>query len=77
MAAGLWKLLDGLPRTHWPAFARGDCGYGNEVMMQEAETRALPYLFKLRHTAKVKTLVVQMQRPRSGLAGRGGRVGSP
>jgi hypothetical protein len=41
---------------------RGDCGYGNEVLLKEAERRGLPCLFKLRHTDKVKTLVSQMQR---------------
>ena len=59
---GLWSLLDALPRTHWPTMLRGDCGYGNEVLLSEAEARALPCLFKLRHTAKVKTLVCQAQR---------------
>ncbi|HEY5852014.1 MAG TPA: transposase, partial [Lysobacter sp.] len=59
---GLWRLLDSLPRTHWPAMLRGDCGYGNEVLLGKAEERGLPCLFKLRHTAKVKTLVSQMQR---------------
>jgi hypothetical protein len=59
---GLWSLLDALPRTHWPAMLRGDCGYGNEVLLGQAEERGLPCLFKLRHTAKVKTLVSQMQR---------------
>ena len=41
---------------------RGDCGYGNEVLLGECEARALPCFFKLRHTAKVKTLRAQMQR---------------
>jgi hypothetical protein len=59
---GLWSLLDQLPRTHWPAMARGDCGYGNEVILSAAEERGLPYLFKLRHTAKVKTLIAQALR---------------
>jgi hypothetical protein len=59
---GLWSILDALPRTHWPAMLRGDCGYGNEVLLSEAEARGLPCLFKLRHTARVKTLVSQMQR---------------
>jgi hypothetical protein len=58
---GLWALLDRLPRTHWPTLLRGDCGYGNEVLLSEAEARGLPCLFKLRHTAKVKTLVSQAQ----------------
>jgi len=59
---GLWKLLEALPRTHWPAFLRGDCGYGNEVLLAAAEARGLPCFFKLRHTAKVKSLVARMQR---------------
>jgi len=58
----LWALLDKLPRTHWPAMVRGDCGYGNEVLLSGAEKRGLPYLFKLRHTAKVKTLIGQALR---------------
>jgi hypothetical protein len=59
---GLWSLLDALPRTHWPSFVRGDCAYGNELLLSEAEARGLPCLFKLRYTAKVRTLVAQMQR---------------
>ncbi len=59
---GLWKTLEKLPRHRWPTFARGDCGYGSEAVMLEFEERSLPYLFKLRHTAKVKTLVQTMMR---------------
>lgn len=59
---GLWSLLDQLPRTHWPAMLRGDCGYGNEVLLSAAEERGLPCLFKLRHTTKVKTLITQALR---------------
>jgi hypothetical protein len=59
---GMWGLLDALPRTHWPAFVRGDCAYGNERWLGEAEARLQPYLFKLKHSAKVKTLVRQMLR---------------
>ena len=36
---GLWELLDALPRTHWPAFLRGDCAYGNEALLCAAEIR--------------------------------------
>ena len=54
---GLWQMLEGLPRERWPTFVRGDCGYGNERFMGELERRGLPYLLKLRHTAKVKALV--------------------
>ena len=59
---GLWELLDVLPRTHWPAMLRGDCAYGNEAVLCAAEARDLPCLCKLRPTAKVKTLLRQMQR---------------
>lgn len=59
---GLWTILDKLPRSSWPTFCRGDCGYGSEASMLEFEARGLPYLFKLRHTAKIKDLVVRMMR---------------
>ena len=57
---GLWQTLEKLPRHQWPAFVRGDCGYGQETIMLESEERLVPYLFKLRHTAKVKALVPRM-----------------
>lgn len=59
---GLWQILDRLPRHQWPAFSRGDCAYGNETTMLEHEERGLPYLFKLRHTPRVKDLVIRMMR---------------
>lgn len=59
---GLWALLAALPRTHWPALLRGDCGYGNEVFLRAAEERGVPYLCKLRHTLKVKALIGQALR---------------
>ncbi len=58
----LWQTLDKLPRHQWPTFVRGDCGYGSEVTMLDHGQRGLPYLFKLRHTAKVKDLVTRMMR---------------
>jgi hypothetical protein len=59
---GLWQTLEKLPRHQWPTFNRGDCGYGNEGIMLEHEDRGLPFLFKMRHTAKVKELVQRMMR---------------
>jgi hypothetical protein len=56
-APGLWTLLDRIPRDCWPAFLRGDAGFGTEAIMREAEARGLPYLFKLRLTANVKKLI--------------------
>lgn len=57
----LWELIDSLPRRAWPQFARGDCGYGNEENMKEAEARGLGYLFKLRQTTKVKELIKMLE----------------
>jgi len=54
---GLWKFIDRLPPQARPAFVRGDCDWGNEKVISEAEKRGLPYLFKLRKSAKVKTLI--------------------
>jgi len=59
---GLWQTLEKLPRHQWPTFTRGDCGYGSETIMLEHEARGLPYLFKMRHTTKVKELVIRMMR---------------
>src|SRR3954447_12635993 len=50
---GLWAWLDARPREQWPHLLRGDISWGTERMMQEAERRSLPYLFKLKKTAKV------------------------
>ncbi len=59
---GLWQTLEKLPRHRWPTFSRGDCGYGSETIMIEHEEHGLPDLFKLRHTVKVKELVLRMMR---------------
>ena len=56
-APGLWGFLDRIPRDCWPAFLRGDSGFGTEAVMREAEQRGLPFLFKLRLTANVKKLI--------------------
>jgi hypothetical protein len=57
---GLWTFLEGLPRAQRPCFIRGDCNFGTERDMQDAETRAMPYLFKLRQTSNVKRLIQQV-----------------
>ena len=59
-APSLWALLDRLPRDLWPALLRGDCGFGNEGIMREAEARGLPYLFKLRLTKNVKRMIEKL-----------------
>ena len=54
---GLWAWLDARPREQWPHLLRGDISWGTERMMQEAEQRDLPYLFKLKKTSKVKRYI--------------------
>ena len=54
---GFWAYFDTLPRASRPVFLRGDIGWGSERMMQEAEQRDQPYLFKIRQSAKIKELL--------------------
>ena len=58
-APGLWSLLDRIPPAHRPAFIRGDCDWGNDAVMTEAEQRSMGYLFKLRQSKYVKKLILQ------------------
>ena len=60
--AALGRLLDELgdgPEGRRPALVRGDSGYGNEGILLELESRAQPYLLRLRQTANVQRLVAQ------------------
>ena len=56
---GLFDFLDSLPEDARPRFIRGDIAFGNEGTMVEAEKRSIDYLFKLRQTKKVRSLVEQ------------------
>jgi hypothetical protein len=55
-------LLKRIPRPYWPVFIRGDRDWGTEANMQRAEQEGLPYLFKLRMTARVKKSVERLMR---------------
>jgi hypothetical protein len=57
-APGLWALLERIPHAHWPAFIRGDCDWGSDANMVEAEAHKLDYLFKLRQSKNVKKLIL-------------------
>jgi hypothetical protein len=70
-APGLWAFLDRLPRDLWPALLRGDCGFGNEGVMREAEARRLPYLFKLRLTKNVRRMIEKLSAHEWVNAGQG------
>ncbi len=56
-APGLWNLIDNMDINDRPYFLRGDCGFGNDGIMTEAENRNLPYLFKLKQSKNVKLLI--------------------
>ncbi len=59
-AAMAW-LLDELGDKA-PALVRGDCGYGNEDIIDGCEQRDLRYLLRLRKTANVKRLIERLFR---------------
>jgi DDE family transposase len=58
----LWAFVDGLAEWDRPIFMRGDCHWGAEKIMVEAEERKLGYLFKLKQSPKVKKLIGQIFR---------------
>jgi hypothetical protein len=58
--AGLERLLDSFPRAAQPFCIRGDISYGNETMLSVAEQRSVDYLFKLRQTRGVQTLIERL-----------------
>lgn len=54
---GLLALLEELPRDQRPKLVRGDCAFGSEGEMSALEAINQPYLFKLRQSAGVKSLI--------------------
>ena len=56
--AAMARLLDELGDKA-PALVRGDCGYGNEDIIDVCEQRGLHYLLRLRKTANVKRLILR------------------
>ena len=51
-APGLWSLLE-----TWPRFVRGDCDWGQEAILCEAEQRGVDYLFKMRKSPYAQKLL--------------------
>lgn len=69
---GLKALLERLPTAQRPQLVRGDCAYGNDTVMRELEALQQPYLFKLKQSAGVKTMVQRLWRGREWVdAGQG------
>ena len=57
---GLKELIGSLPKEQRPQLVRGDCAFGNEVVMVELEEIEQSYLFKLKQTANVKKLIQRL-----------------
>jgi hypothetical protein len=57
--AALGRLLDELDERG-PALVRGDCGYGNQDIIEVCEQRDKAYLLRLRRTANVKRLIERL-----------------
>ena len=53
----LLDLLDNLPKEKRPRLVRGGCAFGNDPVLGGLEQREVNYLFKLRQTNKVRSLV--------------------
>lgn len=71
-APDLWSLLDRIPRSDWPQFIRGDIAFGTDGVMNKAEEKQLPFLFKLKQSANVKRLIeILMKNDEWSSAGQG------
>ncbi|HEX5675078.1 MAG TPA: transposase [Azonexus sp.] len=56
----LVEILKGLPLAQRPRLVRGDNAFGNEPVMEALEQLGQPYLFKLRQSAGVKSLIERL-----------------
>ena len=56
----LVAILTGLPAPRRPRLVRGDNAFGNEPVMSALERLSQPYLFKLRQSAGVKSLIERL-----------------
>ena len=54
---GLMELLARLPEQSQPRFVRGDCDWGTDRVMTELEKVKRHYLFKMKKSPNVKTLI--------------------
>jgi hypothetical protein len=59
--SGLWALLDALPTARRPHLLRGDCAYGQEEFLAQAEQRHQRYLCKLRRTTRARALIAHLE----------------
>jgi len=55
----LFSWIDDIPIGNRPQFIRGDCGFGNDLVMSACEEREINYLFKLKQTQNVKRFIAK------------------
>lgn len=58
---GLWRLWESFRPEERPLFIRGDAAYGHEALLCQCEERGQGYVFRLRMTKGVKTLVAMLE----------------
>jgi len=58
----LWSLMDSMPVQCLPHLIRGDIGFGNEGTMLGCEERGLFFLFKLKQTKNIKSLILSLEK---------------
>jgi len=61
--ARLWSLLKEMSQEMRPRLIRGDIGFGNEGTMTGCENLSQNYLFKLKQTKTIKTLIFSLETP--------------
>lgn len=59
--ANLWRVWERLSPGQRPWLVCGDANFGNERMMSECEARQQSYLFRQRHTNRVRELVLTLE----------------
>jgi len=58
----LIELIDSLPENKKPDLIRGDCAFGNEKVLSSLENRNMNFLFKIKHTKRVKELIQALEK---------------
>lgn len=53
----LLSLLNGWSVEERPSLVRGDCAFGNDPVLSPLEKLGIPYLFKMKQSPKVKSLI--------------------
>jgi hypothetical protein len=72
---GLWRLWESLPKECRPQLICGDAAYGHQGLLRECEERSQKYLFRIRRSPQIKSLVAMMETQGGWKPGCNGWVG--